>query len=172
MNLSDLTAFLFMTLQMYWEFVILLRKLAIVSIAVGLRGSPSYQLAVMLLVLFCAFAAQVKHNPYFSHSDRPLIIAEHEAKRLTDPLHVMIEEDMRAIARSNVLKGTRVQRFFDPNSLRKGLTVDAALLVALDYNTVRDSAHSAFLISILAIRIWCRLKLSCLHRQFSFVLPA
>lgn len=43
---------------MYWEFVILLRKLAIVSIAVGLRGSASYQLAMMLLVLFAAFALQ------------------------------------------------------------------------------------------------------------------
>ena len=45
--------------QMYWEFAILARKLAIVSIAVGLRGSASYQLAMMLLVLFAAFAAQV-----------------------------------------------------------------------------------------------------------------
>jgi hypothetical protein len=44
---------------MYWEFVILARKLGIVSIAVGLRGSASYQLAMMLLVLFGAFAAQV-----------------------------------------------------------------------------------------------------------------
>ena len=43
---------------MYWEFAILGRKLAIVSIAVGLRGSTSYQLAMMLLVLFVAFAAQ------------------------------------------------------------------------------------------------------------------
>ena len=121
---------------MYWEFVILLRKLAIVSIAVGLRGSPTYQLSMMILVLFGAFAAQVKHNPYFSHADRPLIVAEHEAKRLTDPLHIMIEEDMRAVARSNVRKGTRVQRFFDPSSLRKGSNMDAALLIALDYNTV------------------------------------
>lgn len=68
---------------MYWEFVILARKLAIVSsegetegsrvrvlcgdrftaflviaVAVGLRGTSSYQLAMMLLVLFAAFCAQ------------------------------------------------------------------------------------------------------------------
>jgi hypothetical protein len=47
----------------YWEFVILTRKLAIVSIAVGLRGSASYQLAMMLLVLFGAFSAQVSAAP-------------------------------------------------------------------------------------------------------------
>ena len=73
--------------KMYWEFVILARKLCIVSserrlpycaslpplpchtlpaclspraVAVALRGSTSYQLACMLLVLFAAFAAQVR----------------------------------------------------------------------------------------------------------------
>ena len=45
---------------------------------------------------------------------------------------------VRELARANSRKGTRVQRFFDVATLKKGTsTVDAALLVALDYNTVR-----------------------------------
>ena len=47
------------SLQMYWEFAILARKLGLVSVAVGLSNSASYQLAMMLLVLFIAFVAQV-----------------------------------------------------------------------------------------------------------------
>ena len=87
---------------------------------------------------FSVFLPQVKHNPYFSHVDRPVIIAEHEAKRLTDPLHIMIDQDMRTLAKSNSRKVARVQQFFDTSKLRKNSTTDAALLVALDYNTVRD----------------------------------
>lgn len=45
--------------KMYWEFVILARKLGIVAVAVGLSNTTSYQLAMMLLVLFIAFVLQV-----------------------------------------------------------------------------------------------------------------
>lgn len=45
---------------MYWEFAILARKLCIVAVTVGFSNTPSYQLAVMLLVLFAAFAAQAR----------------------------------------------------------------------------------------------------------------
>ena len=109
----------------------------------------------------------MKHNPYFSHADRPIVIAEHEAKRLTDPLHIMIDQDMRTLAKSNS-KGRRVQRFFDPSILRKGLTVDAALLMALDYNTVRGSVfcigrtHASIKQTTKALKlpVWRRSKLS------------
>jgi hypothetical protein len=123
---------------MYWEFVILARKLGIVAVSVGLRNSASYQLAMMLLVLFAAFSLQVKHNPYFSHGDRPIIISEHEQKVLEgDPAHVHIADDIRAMAKLNSRKGTRVQRFFDTRTLARS-PVDAAVLALLDYNTVES----------------------------------
>ena len=83
------------------------------------------------------YSSQVKNNPYFSHADKQLVVAEHESKRLTDPLHIAIDQDMRALAKANSRKGTRVQRFFDVGTMRKDSYADAALLVALDYNTVR-----------------------------------
>jgi hypothetical protein len=42
------------------------------------------------------------------------------------------------MSKANSRKGMRVQRFFDTSSLRKNSTTDAALLIALDYNTVRS----------------------------------
>jgi hypothetical protein len=120
----------------YWEFVILARKLAIVSVSVGLRNSSSYQLAMMLLVLFAAFSVHVKNNPYFSHADRPNVLREHQEKIATDPLHASLEADIRLLAKQNSRRNVRKARqFFDVNSVSKD-PVDYALLVALDYNTV------------------------------------
>jgi hypothetical protein len=120
----------------YWEFVILARKLAIVAVSVGLRNTSSYQLAMMLLVLFAAFAVHVKNNPYFSHGDRPNVLREHEEKVATDPLHKSLEADIRLLQKQNTRKGARTaRRFFDAGSVSKD-PIDYAFLVALDYNTV------------------------------------
>ena len=125
--------------KMYWEFVILARKLGIVAVAVGLSNTTSYQLAMMLLVLFIAFVLQVKHNPYLSHTDRPKVVAEHEAKvALLDPLHRAIEADMVALAKQNTRANRRVRGFVDVKVLSGRSKADYNLLVALDYNTVRD----------------------------------
>lgn len=80
---------------------------------------------------------QVKHNPYFSHGDRELVIAEHDAKCATDPLHIAIEADILALRSKNTRSGIKQTRFFDPKHLAKGSAVDAAILAALDYNSVR-----------------------------------
>lgn len=125
---------------MYWEFAILARKLGIVAVAVGLQNTASYQLAMMLLILFAAFAAQVKNNPYFSHGDRELVIAEHEAKCGTDALHAAIEADIQAVRKKNSRSGKTTARFFDSRHIAKNSAVDAAILAALDYNSVSSTA--------------------------------
>lgn len=110
---------------------------AVVAVAVGLSNTSSYQLAVLLFVLFAAFAAQVKHNPYISHAYRELVVAEHDAKCATDPLHKAIEADIAAVRAKNTRKGVRSTNFFDPRKITKGgSAVDAAILAALDYNSV------------------------------------
>ena len=80
----------------------------------------------------------MKHNPYFSHADRANVVAEHDAKSLTDPLHKAIEADISTIRVKNARAGVHSTRFFDPRAVAKTSTFDAALLVALDYNTVRS----------------------------------
>jgi hypothetical protein len=83
--------------------------------------------------------AQVKNDPYFSHADRPRVIAEHEAKVAEgDVLHVRIAADMRDMAKANSRKGVRVQRFFDTRTIAGKSAVDSAVLALLDYNTVES----------------------------------
>ena len=82
------------------------------------------------------FSFQVKHNPYFSHGDRGIVIAEHDEKCRTDPLHKTIEADINALKAKNTRTGIRSTKFFDSRSIAKSSTVDAVILAALDYNTV------------------------------------
>lgn len=129
---------MFCNQQMYWEFVILARKLGIVAVAVGLSNTTAYQLAMMLLVLFIAFVLQVKHNPYLSHTDKPKVVAEHELKcDQLDPLHRTIAADMASMAKRNSRKVKQVRGFFDVKVMTGRSKADYAMLVALDYNTVR-----------------------------------
>jgi hypothetical protein len=123
---------------MYWEFAILARKIGIVAVSVGLRNTASYQLAMMLLVLFAAFAAQVKNNPYLSHGDKAKVVAEHQEKCLTDPLHKAIEDDLKLIMRKNTRGAFRTTRFFDAKAIASRSTVDAIVLTILDYNSVES----------------------------------
>jgi hypothetical protein len=59
---------------MYWEFSVLARKLGIVAVAVGLANTNAYQLAMLLLVLFIAFVAQVLPLPPASLSRQSVFI--------------------------------------------------------------------------------------------------
>jgi hypothetical protein len=90
----------------------------------------------------------VKNNPYFSHGDRALVIAEHEAKCLTDPLHKTIEADIAATRAKNTRTGVRISRFFDPRTVAKASVVDKAILVALDYNSVRGVVLMSILVLV------------------------
>ena len=91
--------------------------------------------------------------------DRPVIIAEHDEKCLSDPLHKAIEADITAMAVKNTRTRARSTMFFDvatgvmrahsdlpfkchyfprsiPAAVARQNPVDAAILAALDYNSV------------------------------------
>ena len=86
----------------YWEGVVALRKFLIAFCSLMFRETPSYQLAMALLVLFAAYVLQVRINPYLSHAVANETAALHKRKALEgDPLHSRIAEDMRARAAFN-----------------------------------------------------------------------
>lgn len=72
---------------------IVLRKFAIAFSALMFRGSPGFQLAMILLVLFVCFVAQVQNRPYMSTAERDLVLHEHRIKALEgDTTHEAIED--------------------------------------------------------------------------------
>ena len=65
-----------------WIVVILWRKFMIVLIGGLLRRNPSFQLAIMMLVLFICYIIQVKNRPYMSTVERLMVIEEHKARAI------------------------------------------------------------------------------------------
>jgi len=100
----------------YWLLVIFARKLGISVAALMFRTTPSYQLAVALLVLFAAYVLQTKHQPFMSRRDRSQALAEHRAKVLHDMVHARIESEIQGAARKNFRKVRRVPALLDPSA--------------------------------------------------------
>ena len=79
--------------KVYWIVYIVLRKFAIAFSALMFRGSPGFQLAMILLVLFVCFVAQVQNRPYMSTAERDLVLHEHRVKAQEgDTTHEAIED--------------------------------------------------------------------------------
>ena len=65
--------------KVHWIIIILWRKFMIVLIGGLLRHNPSFQLAVMMLVLFTCYVLHMKNRPYMSTVERLMVIEEHKA---------------------------------------------------------------------------------------------
>jgi len=80
----------------YWEFVINVRKFLIAFCSLMFRGTPSYQLAMALLVLFAAYVLHMRSLPYMSHSQSEQTVRDSERKALQgNVLHVGIQQRMK-----------------------------------------------------------------------------
>ena len=95
----------------YWEFVICVRKFLIAFCSLMFRDTPSFQLAMALLVLFVAYILQVRFLPYLSHSVASETVATHRRLCLEgNAAHVRIDSEMRARAeyykRSSMVKSS------------------------------------------------------------------
>src|SRR5262249_14721583 len=90
----------------YWEGVITARKFLIAFTSLMFRNTPSYQLAMALLVLFVAYVLQVRAQPYLTHRNTASVVAAHLAKVATDSKHASIQSGIQATAERN-LRGRR-----------------------------------------------------------------
>jgi len=135
----------------YWELVICARKALLAFVSLMFRASPSYQLALALLVLFGCYVLHMRALPYLTHADKPKVIAEHQAKVLTDPTHATIEAEMRAAERKFAKKSSVRAAVFDVTK-RKFNAGQAILLAVFDYNTVEAvMLASAILVQLAGI---------------------
>jgi hypothetical protein len=83
----------------FWEFIICIRKFFIAFCSLMFRSTPSFQLAVALLVIFTAYVLQVRTLPYLSHAKAVEAYREHGLKVLEGNLvHKKIDDEMRARA--------------------------------------------------------------------------
>ncbi|MFT3986877.1 hypothetical protein [Aestuariivirga sp.] len=64
----------------YWFLAIISRKFCIAASALLFRGSPTFQFAIILLILFIAFVFHVRTRPYMSSGEQTVIIRELEER--------------------------------------------------------------------------------------------
>ena len=76
----------------YWIFLIVNRKLWIAVAGLMFRGTPGFQLAFVLMILFISYVLQVQHRPYMSSAERALVIEDHEKKaQSNDEFHKRVQ---------------------------------------------------------------------------------
>ena len=68
--------------KIYWIVAIIARKFWVAFASLMFRGNPTFQLAVVLLVLFGSFVSQVQNRPYMSTGERATVLRGLEAKSL------------------------------------------------------------------------------------------
>ncbi len=119
----------------FWSLIIVIRKFCIVITYLMFRTNPHFQLAASLLIMFLAYALQVKNQPYMSPSQFENVLHKHTIAAVTSPLHQRLKLTLASIesrghkrVRRNVLTATG---HIDP---RAALGILGSWL--FDYNTV------------------------------------
>lgn len=77
----------------YWITYIIARKFGIAVAALLFRDNPSFQLSMVLLVLFASYILQTQHRPYMSTADRDEVLKHHQNK-IDDGSHKDIQKHL------------------------------------------------------------------------------
>jgi len=79
----------------FWILVLITRKFWVAFAALMFRGSPSFQLAVILLVLFASIVLQVLWRPFMSTGEYPSVVKELDAmaeRSISEPQFAVYRE--------------------------------------------------------------------------------
>ena len=66
----------------WWVLMFIGRKFFVCAFAVGLRNYPTFQLASMLLVMFCCLLIQVRQRPFLATRERAELLIDLNTKKL------------------------------------------------------------------------------------------
>jgi len=106
----------------YWLLAILFRKFMIVMSSLMFRGNPTFQMSVMLLVLFWAFVMQARFRPFLSTGERGIVIKELElraAQAINDPTHFQADYEMLKKITTAVRVGAEFERRAKENKYQR-----------------------------------------------------
>lgn len=134
----------------FWKIIIIGRKFLVAFSSLMFRKNPSFQLAVVLLVLMCSYALQVKYNPYMSMSETDKILKEHKLlAEAGHPIHQRIRSTVdNIVAQHKKYNRGGMARW---TSGKKTTKVRASDYI-FDYNTVESTLlFSAVLVTLAGI---------------------
>ena len=123
-----------------WMMVLLGRKLLLALTRNMFNANPAFQLSLALLVMFIAYALQVRFRPFMSPSDRDDVLRAHRLKAFDeDPTHLALSASLKEVSVKSRRKGRAASMAgMKAASVSEKATVAAAVVGAflINYNTV------------------------------------
>jgi hypothetical protein len=133
----------------YWMLLILARKFLIALTGLMFRKTPAFQLAIALLVMFAAYAMQVRHQPYMSESEKALVNLKYEQLMAAkDKMEVRVHKRGSMGASKRHLMKQKVKLGHNQDEMVKKKSVAAAYF--WNYNTVESTLLCSAVLVMLA----------------------
>jgi hypothetical protein len=135
-----------------WVLAIILRKFLIAISSLVFNTNQNFQMAAMLLVLFCAYAAQVRFLPYMGPGTFEAVLSSHEAEALAgSPLQKRLAATISRV-QAQGRKRSSGTTFGAAKKLSALALAGAFARFLFDYNTVEALLlASALLVSLSGI---------------------
>ncbi len=133
----------------WWMLLIILRKFFIAFTSLMFRNDGGFQMAVALLVLFAAYAVQVKKEPFMSPSDRAVVLREHDRLKFEGGIHASLAEGLKDTAAGGRKRTARVDWTAPKAILGKQILARAGLFM-FNYNTVEATTLGCAILVCLA----------------------
>ena len=114
----------------WWVLMFIGRKCLVCSFAVGLRNYPTFQLASMLLVMFCCLLIQVRQRPFMDTQERAELLIDLNTKKLAYANSLVVH--MTVFAREHGQDLNKESRSL--RKLRKKIADLEALIKSLRHN--------------------------------------
>jgi hypothetical protein len=130
----------------YWMVIIVARKFAIVMAALLFRRNTTIQMCMILLVMFLAYASQVRNSPYMSEAERGEVLDhfENEVKAINEYIRKMNKGRHAQLATKNrrkrvsIFKRASNYEAGTTTTVRARLTAKATASYFFNYNTVES----------------------------------
>jgi len=149
----------------FWVLAIILRKFFIAFTSLMFRRSGAFQLAASLLIMFLAYAAQVKWNPYMSPQEYEAVLKAHIESSYTSPIHARLRVTLANIENRGKKRTHR-------NLMTKDGRVDYSAVLGIlttwlfNYNTVEAILlFSAIIVNLMGIMYQAGTVTSTVYRS-------
>jgi hypothetical protein len=133
----------------YWQPIIVLRKFMIAVTSLFFRSTASFQMALIVALLFFSFAAQVKQRPYMSSSEKRAEELYHEQKVLEgNPRHMKLDQSLKSVTRRIATRGKKQNM----DAIKKGVERAPAAQFVTNFNTIETTLLTcAILVAMAAV---------------------
>jgi len=120
-----------------WQLAIILRKFLIALVSLVFNRVAVFQLAACLLVMFLAYAAQVRCLPYMGPAEFEAALRRHTDLSLTDVMHARVRASIAGIEERGRKRANRNTMAIRGGRISLSAVLGVLTSTLFNYNTVR-----------------------------------